>query len=340
MSHNDSFGPTATASQSAEVARLYARFAAVEANGVSPIYEALAAGVSEDGTMCDRIAELPPAKRQPNLVFAASRHLGAPVRDYGRWRAWLSEQWGQMLPIILERATQTNEAARCATLLPALAAIDGPIALLEVGASAGLCLYPDRYSYRYRTASGIASLDPGDGPSKVVLECELRQGEAPTRLPQVVWRGGIDRNPLDATDPDARAWLESLVWPEHHDRRERITQAAAILAEQPPRLVAADLNEALPKVAAAAPPDAHLVVFHSAVLAYLQPEERARFRRTVQDLDCTWISNEAPAVFPDITAQRPEGTASEGHFVLAVDGVPTALTSPHGRTYEAIPARS
>jgi hypothetical protein len=340
MSHIVPASSSASGASSAEVAHLYARFAAIEANGVSPIYEALAAGVSADGAVCDRIAELPPAKRQPNLVFAASRHLGAPMNTYQRWREWLLKRWTHALPVILERATQTNEAGRCATLLPALATIDRPIALLEVGVSAGLCLYPDRFSYRYQTSAGDAVLDPSDAPSKVILECELRQGAAPTRLPQIVWRAGIDRNPLDATDPDARSWLESLVWPEHHDRRERIARAAAILAQQPPLLIAADLNEALAEVAAAAPPHARLVVFHSAVLAYLRPEQRARFRRTVEGLDCTWISNEASAVFPDIAAKLPEGTTTDGRFILAVDGVPTALTSPHGRTYEAITTRS
>jgi hypothetical protein len=316
---------------------LYARFASREARGVSPIYEALAEGVAADAAVCERIAELPEQKRQPNLVFSASRHLGAPVEEYGRWRAWMLGEWDRVRPLVLERVTQTNEAARCATLLPALAAIDGPIALLEVGASAGLCLYPDRYSYVYETDSGTARLDPVDGPSKVVLECELRGTAAPNRLPEIAWRAGIDRNPLDATDPETRAWLESLVWPEHHDRRARIAHAAAVAAQDPPHLVAADLNDALPSLAATAPADAHLVVFHSAVLAYLPQRDRERFRRTVEDLGCTWISNESPAVFPDIAAGIPEGIDTTGAFTLAVDGVATALTSPHGRTCTALP---
>ncbi|MEU6858652.1 DUF2332 domain-containing protein [Glycomyces sp. NPDC046736] len=319
--------------RTAPVAELYARFAAVEARGVSPLYEALASGVSEDGEVCDHIAGLPDQKRQPNLVFAASRHLGAPVDDYGQWREWILAHWDSVVPVAMERFTQTNEAARCATLLPALAEIEGPIALLEVGASAGLCLYPDRYSYAYQTPSGTVTLDPETGPSPVLLECELRGSPAPTSLPNVVWRAGIDRNPLDATDPDTRSWLETLVWPEHHDRRTRIAEAAAIAAEDPPHLVTADLNEALPTLAASAPPDAHLVVFHSAVLAYLPKDARTQFRDTVTSLDCTWISNESPGVFPETTA--PHQTEA-GSFTLTVNGTPKAQTHPHGRTYTAL----
>jgi hypothetical protein len=44
---------------------------------------------------------------------------------------------------MLSRSTQTNEPARCATLLPVLAQLPQPLALNEVGASAGLCLLPD-----------------------------------------------------------------------------------------------------------------------------------------------------------------------------------------------------
>ena len=46
--------------------------------------------------------------------------------------------------------TQTNEVGRCAVILPALPA--APIALIEVGASAGLCLLFDKYQYDYGTS--------------------------------------------------------------------------------------------------------------------------------------------------------------------------------------------
>src|SRR5690606_3274752 len=100
-------------------------------------------------------------------------------------------RWPAVREVVLARSTQTNEAGRCSVLLPVLAALDGPLALIEVGASAGLCLIPDRYSYRYRTASERVAVDPVHGPSRVVLECGAH-GPVPARVPEVVWRAGID----------------------------------------------------------------------------------------------------------------------------------------------------
>ena len=80
-----------------------------------------------------------------------------------------------MRATVLARATQTNEAGRCAVLLPFLAELPQPLALLEVGASAGLCLLPDRYSYRYDDGT---DLDPHDGPRTSLLPCALGPGVA------------------------------------------------------------------------------------------------------------------------------------------------------------------
>src|SRR5690606_8447977 len=94
------------------------------------------------------IDTLPPGKRQPNLVLAAARWHGASG-GYDDLRRVLLTRWHDVAATVRARATQTNEAGRCATLLPFLARLPQPLALLEVGASAGLCLLPDRYSYRF-----------------------------------------------------------------------------------------------------------------------------------------------------------------------------------------------
>ncbi|MFC9558129.1 DUF2332 domain-containing protein [Agromyces sp. NPDC056965] len=315
---------------SAPTADRYRSFAEVEAHGMSATYEAWAAGVATDAAVLALIDELPPQKRQPNLVFSAARLLGAPSGGYPEFAAWLAEHWGEVRDVASTHATQTNEAARCALHLPVLGGIEGPIALLEVGASAGLCLYPDRYSYRY---SGHGQLDPVDGPSEVVLDCTLR-GDVPppipAAMPEVVWRAGIDLHPLDVRSPADVDWLDALVWPEHDDRRARLRAAARIAARTPPKLVGGDLNERLAALAAAAPSDATLVVFHTAVLMYLDAAGREAFVRQVDELPGRWLSVEGRSVVRGIRV-RDDVPNESSDLVLAVDGVQQAWAQPHGR---------
>ena len=85
----------------------------------------------------------------------------------------LAERRDEVEALMLARRTQTNEAARCALLLPLLAALPQPLALLEVGASAGLCLLPDRYGYDY------AGHRLGDRPARVALRARGRSRSRP-----------------------------------------------------------------------------------------------------------------------------------------------------------------
>src|SRR6516225_10896543 len=140
-----------------------------EAHGRSPAYESLAASVADDDLVLGFLASLPPGKRQPNLLFAAARYLLDAPPEIGSLRELASESRAELTELILARRTQTNEPARCAVLLPALAQLPPPLALIEAGASAGLNLLVDRYSYDY-AGHRLAGLDP-DAP---VLRCEPR----------------------------------------------------------------------------------------------------------------------------------------------------------------------
>ncbi|WP_066516202.1 DUF2332 domain-containing protein [Curtobacterium ammoniigenes] len=311
----------------------YRVWADVEARGVSDLYFDWAIGVAADEDLLELVDELPAVKRQPNLVFASARVAGVPLLPYRQARAEFIARWGTIREVALGHATRTNEARRCAVLLPEFANIAGPIALLEVGASAGLCLYPDRYAYRFVTDSGTHQLQPVGG-SSVVLETVLRGRAAPTRLPEIVWRAGIDLNPLDVREPASLEWLETLIWPEHDERRRDLRAAASVVAAEPPLLVAGDLNEVFEDVATLAPADATLVVFHSSVLVYLTPDARASFIRTVRASRAVWISNEGKSVLPEITQQLPSVT--DNGTVLAVDGAPVAIVGPHGQYFSAL----
>lgn len=317
------------------ISRVYQTFAEVEAKDVSNTFFEWASAIAEDAEIAALIATLPGIKAQPNLVFAAARYLGAPVGPYAPFRAWLLGNWTRVVPVVMSRATQTNEAARCAVLLPILSRLDGPLALIEAGASAGLCLYPDRYSYRYDVDGRTVSLDPVDGPSLVQIPCAIGPQDVPTQLPNIVWRAGVDLHPIDPTDQDQLTWLDTLVWPEHAARRDRLHAAAAIAAQNPADIREGDILDVIPGLIDEAPAGANVVVFHSLVLVYLSAERRQEFADQMRAFeDVTWISNERSGVFPDIADQvtKPVG----GRTILAVNGRPVALSGSHGQSYESL----
>lgn len=322
------------------VARQYADFAAYAA-GDSPCFEEWALGVCDDSAALAWVGSLPPGKQQPNLVFAAARWHGVPAPGaYAGLRAALLGDDGSIRATILSRATQTNEVGRLATLTPAFEVLAGgrPLALIEVGASAGLCLYPDRWDYEWRTAAGVASTtSTREKSDRPLLTCEV-SGPAPlpSASPVVAWRSGVDLNPLDVTDPDATDWLTILVWPEHEDRRRLLGSAIEVAREEPLRLVRGDLLDELPGLVDIASPHGTVVVFHSAVIAYLEEADRARFESMMTDLvaagRCHWVSNEGKRVLPNVTATGPEIPEGYATFVLGIDGHAVAWTHGHGRS--------
>jgi len=354
------------AEEPAGTADWYRHFGTVDAPGNSACYAEWSLGIADDPGLIRRIEQWPHNKRQPLLMLAAARFLGARTGPYGQFRDFLDAHWDAVSRVVLSRSTQTNEARRCAALLPSLARIAAaegrPLALIEVGASAGLALYPDRYGYEYDAGSGGGSTGPAGGvPGDVtrlapagaapgsypVLRCATAGPvPLPARLPAVAWRAGIDLNPLDIRDPEDVAWLEALIWPEQDFRRDRLRQAIAVARADPPLLVAGDLNEQLVSLAAQAPSETAVVVFHSAVMAYLDAAGRERFRDTIAllaaDRGCHWISNEGHTVIlqADGSTVVPEmdETRLGGRFLILEDGLPVAIAGPHGQSLEWIEA--
>jgi hypothetical protein len=310
----------------ARFARGYRSFAEVEAAEASPRYAEFARAVADDERILRFLAALPAGKRQPNLLFAAVQYLHGTAADADEFRRLVLDDAERVRTTMLARATQTNEPARCAALLPLLATIPGPLALIEVGASAGLCLYPDRYAYDY---DGV-HVGP---PSPVTIRSTVSgDGPVPVAVPEVVARIGVDLNPLDSTDPDVRAWLRALVWPgpQAAERLARLDAAAEVAGRDPARVLRGDLLERLPEALDLVPAGATPVVFHTAVLVYLPRARRAEFVDLVRSLPVRWIAQEGPDVLPDLTRALPDDRQAPGDLVLALDGRPVARTAPHG----------
>ncbi|KYJ97589.1 DUF2332 domain-containing protein [Microbacterium sp. CH1] len=312
----------------------YARFAATEAPGRSALYAEWAAGVAADPEIRELLRRIPPTRRQPPLVFAVSRLLGAGHGPYREWREFVLAQADRLVGECTRRALQTNEPLRTAALLPVLAEIDGPIALLEIGAAAGLCLYPDRYSFRFTDGDGRVrrALDPLDGPSTVLLESTVSGDLPPLHLPEVVWRAGIDLAPLDAAAADDRRWLRALVWPGEEGREQRIIAALDIVAAHPPLLVAGDAAAHLDDLAASAPADATLVITTPGVLVHIPRAERTDLVATIAGLPAHWVTIDPPGLLdvwePPVDAETWPG------FVVAHDGRVRAAADPLGAWWE------
>lgn len=307
-----------------ELARKFRHFALCETGGASPLYEALSLGIAEDRDMLALAAARTPPHPAPNLIFAAVHALllrgeehalaefyptitggPTPVGDpFPAFRAFCREHRAELERLLATRFVQTNEVGRSALLLTGLGELAReagadvrPLTLIEVGASAGLNLLLDRFTYEFRSASGgvrtwrsVSTTEPG-----VELYLEVR-GERPPPLPpedmRVLERVGIDKSPLDLSDPDDELWLRALVWPDQAGgRMQRLTRAIEAARENPPELRAGDALDLLSGCVRAAPAEAQVVVMHTATLYLLTLEERALLEQQLREL-----SRERPVV--------------------------------------------
>jgi hypothetical protein len=219
----------------------------------------------------------------------------------------------ELVEAVASRTTQTNEVARSAVLLLAYTLVaertGRPLALLELGASAGLNLRVDRWCYDYGAVGMV-----GDPAAPIVLRPEVRGDTAPPlgpRVPEIVWRLGLDHAPIDVRDPDATDWLRACIWPEHHERAARLEAALAAAATDPPPVRRGDIVTGLLDALAGAPDDTALVVSHSNVVGYLAMDRRAELadhlRAAAHERPLWVVSCEGVSIVPEITTLVPPG---------------------------------
>ena len=221
----------------------FRRFAIYAARDGAPRYERICDGVADDPDLLDIVDAAPPDQRRPNILLAAVHYLlllgvddplarhyptvaclkgCAPDPDppagelFGAFRSFCLARREAIVDLVSGRATQTNEVGRCSAIYPAVASVGQrvgkPLAVVDLGAAAGLNLLFDRFCYDY---GGIERGAPG---SPVRLACDLRSGTLPAWEPEVACRLGLDRRPVDVRDGDSALWLLACQWPDHLDR--------------------------------------------------------------------------------------------------------------------------
>jgi hypothetical protein len=289
-----------------DLARIFTWFGDVECPQVDGVlYRALCRGIAGDDALLAIAARAPASQPPPNLLFAAVHALllgGArhplrawypalcdlraqdPEEAFPAFRDFCLQHREAIEARVATRLTQTNVLQRCSVLLPAFAQVHAmgggrPLALVEVGASAGLNMRWDGYRYAYaREEPGAPDLAWGDPTSGVVVSCVLRGPHLPPLPPadvDVAWRRGIDLHPIDLCDDDAVTWLRALVWPDHAGRQERLSAALEAARRDPPDVRAGDASVRLPELLEAAPGATTLCVYGTHTL-YQWPRDALR----------------------------------------------------------------
>jgi hypothetical protein len=232
-------------------------------------------------------------------VLGGLHHLSLAdgIDPWSSLREVLVEQREFLRRFVSEQDVQTNEVGRCFALLPAFLELARAGArrldLLELGPSAGLNLYFDRYRYRYRAGEW------GPPRAAVVLAADERR-EVPAELLsqrlEVGRRRGVDLNPVDVTSDEGVRLLSSFVWADQWNRIERLRRAIDIVRADPPELVHGDYVEVLPRLLADRDTDALTVVFQTASTQYLPRERydelREILRSASRDAPLGWISTQ------------------------------------------------
>lgn len=284
-------------------------FADSSCRGYSPIYDRVCRSVARDIELLDLVRSSPPPAHQPNVLLGAVHFvlldgLEHPLKDVYEGRSssdpsplfkdLCMSQRDRILSIMETRRTQTNECGRSALIGPMLSWVQGrsgaPLHLVDVGASAGLNLLCDSYYLDY---GELGTSGPADAAVRV--ECRVLDGAPPVErsLPHIATRVGVDREPVDITDPDDVRWLLACVWPDT-GRIDRTRLAIENAKAHAPRMVKGDALDVMPGVLADLPPEGTACVMTTWSFSYFSSEARGRFVQLLQDAaarrDVVWIS--------------------------------------------------
>lgn len=203
----------------------------------------------------------------------------------------------------IQSPPQTNEIHRSIALLAGFLTFahdwNGPIDMLELGASAGLNLHWDKFAYRPNGWSW-------GGESPVVIDTDWNGPPPPLAArPNIRNRAGCDLNPLDIRDDAQVLRLKSYIWPDQPERIARFEGAVALARANDVRVDRADAAEWIAQKLAARADDAATIVYHSVFLQYPPREARAAIAdaikaagaRATSSAPLAWVRLEPEGLF-------------------------------------------
>jgi hypothetical protein len=262
----------------------------------------------------------------PNVTGDLEPVMKAAIMRHDAW-----------LNAFLDSPPQTNETGRSAVLLPGFLTISRatglPLALMEIGSSAGLNLFFDRFRYRFGEA------DWGDPVYPVTLAPQMR-GVGPDLSGElkITRRTGCDISPLDVQNKTDRLRLRAYIWADQTDRLARLDAAINVARRAGVTLEKADAAVFVEQQLAARKPGECLVLFHSVVWQYLLDKTKTNIENALRQAGDA-ATSEAPLAW----LRMETLSATDPHPTLQLTVWPggearqLALADFHGRWIDWLP---
>jgi len=230
----------------------------------------LSKSIADDAELLQMCLKVRSGQLAPNLLFGAVNYLllkskESPLSsiyakvskggslsgsEFETFKYFCIENKRDIQIIVEKRTVQTNDVQRCGIFVPAILSISDKyelkeIEFIDVGASIGLHLWWDMYSYHYPEL--IISGDKKEA-SLIIKPKYFGKwpGNLSAHIPRVLHRQGIELDLLDINNPDDELWLEALIWPEHPNRLERFKKALEYAKKNRPPVEQGNAKEILP----------------------------------------------------------------------------------------------
>ncbi|MHC5066487.1 MAG: DUF2332 domain-containing protein [Planctomycetota bacterium] len=269
---------------------------------------------------------------QAEALAAFYAGAGSADEAWPSFRTLLQERGAELLASIA-KPPQTNEVGRSAAFLVGMLAAAGeyglPLALAEIGCSAGLNLFWDRYRYE------LGDWRWGEERSPVCIRARAdgsRSGEG--SAPQVHSRRGCDLHPIDLQDAAARLDLESYVWADQPARLATLRAAIELVRGEGLQVEASPAPEWVADRLAEESSGVTTVLYHSVMWAYMSDEEQVSIEASLssagrardRDAPLVWLSLEDAV---DRYAAAPELRLRYRSWPSGEDRI-LAHANPHG----------
>lgn len=308
---------------------------------VSPSYAAWARSVDDD--LVALLEAVPEQQRQPELVFAVARRLGADPADPGALRALGREARPTLVTALAAATVQANDPRRLGPVVPVLqalaAATERPLGLVDAGAAAGLCSIPDRVTLDHVPGDGVRDervrVHTAVAEPSILLTVAVSGAvPAPRATPiRIGARVALDPNPIDLAEPGAFDRLVEAVPPEATDRTALMGAAARATLAVPPVRIQGTLPGDLDRALDALPDDCEPVVLTTGTLVYVPGADRQRVVDRLRERGVHWVALERTGILRGVAATLPgdvDPDDPDAFATLSLDGVALAVSDPFG----------